>query len=351
MAQIAFQSRFDGWSARSAWAALLALFLGIVISTALPTSNIETRSAHQSARMTDPILYQNIAARVAEGENYYAAAANEHRAGHFPLRPFVTVRPPTLALINANLGPGLTRALLVTLIIAAILVWRRKLMHEHLPRPLFFGSLVAIAISTALIATPILAWFHESWAALLMAMSLALRRPNRVSLSILAGLAAVIIRETALPYLLLMLAIACWQRKWRETLGWSGAILIFAVLLSVHAAAVAVVVRPDDLQSQGWDGLGGWPLYVSAMSAATPLTLLPNCVAQVAIPLCLFGWAGWKSDTGLRAFGLIMGYATLVMVFARPDTFYWGLLMAPLLLAGGVLAIPSLITLVRIVTR
>ncbi len=52
---------------------------------------------------TDVDLYRSIAARVANGESYYFAAAAEHRAAQYPLYPFYTVRPPVLAWLGAGL--------------------------------------------------------------------------------------------------------------------------------------------------------------------------------------------------------------------------------------------------------
>ena len=45
---------------------------------------------------TDVRLYRDIADAVAAGRGYYPAAAAIQRAHHYPLRPFVTVRPPTM---------------------------------------------------------------------------------------------------------------------------------------------------------------------------------------------------------------------------------------------------------------
>ena len=114
-----------------------------------------------------------------------------------------------------------------------------------------------------------------------------------------------------------------------------------------HAQSVAAVVRPGDLASPGWQGLGGWSLYLFAMRQATSLALLPQSVAAAAIPLALFGWAAWRAPLGLRMTGLLCGYAAMLMLFARPDNFYWGLLMAPLLLAGLAFAPLSLMRLFR----
>ena len=46
-------------------------------------------------------LYRAIDARVAAGENYYEAAAEEHREFGIPTSPFVTIRTPVLAWTSA----------------------------------------------------------------------------------------------------------------------------------------------------------------------------------------------------------------------------------------------------------
>ena len=295
--------------------------------------------------MTDPALYQRVIDDVAAGQNYYDAVATEHRVGHFPLKPFVTVRLPTLALLSARLGPDVMRAMLVALIVMTVLAWRMALAKQNVPRPIVYGSVIMIAGSGAILALPVLGLFHESWAALLIALSLALRRSINVAASVALGLAALLVRETALPYALLMLALAAWDGRWREVAGWLSAILVFAAYLYLHALAVASVVKPDDLATQGWTGMGGWPLYLSTMAHSTPLAFLPQWVAAAVVPISLFGWAGWRSEIGLRGAGLLLGYGLMIALFARADTFYWGLLMTPLLLAGSVLAVPSLTAL------
>lgn len=68
------------------------------VAVAKPTS------AQFDGLVGDHALYARVAKRVEAGESYYAAAADEHRAGNYPLRPFVAVRLPALAYIVAALG-------------------------------------------------------------------------------------------------------------------------------------------------------------------------------------------------------------------------------------------------------
>jgi hypothetical protein len=211
-------------------------------------------------RKTDLTLYNKIIDRIAAGETYYSVAAQEQRAGNYPLRPFIVFRLPTLAL--------------------------------------------------------------------------AIYRPNRWWPSILAALIAVMIRETALPFALLMGALALWNRSWREALAWIGIVGLFALILALHAEQVAAVTLITDAQSPGWTNFSGWPFFVLAMRLTTALRGFPVWIAAPLIPLAMLGWASWRSRTGLAGFLLFCGYALIFMVLGRRDNFYWGLIVAPTFLLG-----------------
>ena len=45
---------------------------------------------------TDMMLYRDIVTAMQSGHGYYVAATDAQRAHHYPTRPFVTVREPTL---------------------------------------------------------------------------------------------------------------------------------------------------------------------------------------------------------------------------------------------------------------
>src|SRR5579859_5122621 len=51
----------------------------------------------------DIALHRALVNRVRAGENYETAAVAEHRAQGYPVRPFLTVRPPFLAMILSRL--------------------------------------------------------------------------------------------------------------------------------------------------------------------------------------------------------------------------------------------------------
>lgn len=326
-------TRLEGLS-RTMRIAIVALLLGLsTLSALLPETPLRVATTEQQRKTTDPELYRHIIARVAQGEPYYEAAAAEQRASGFPLRPFVTVRLPTLATLSAWLGSSGTVFALALLSFATILAWIVRL-HSEIPGWQGQLAMALVMVPCLMIVSPVIALFHESWAALLVALSLGLWRPGRWVSSLVIGLAACLFRETAAPFLLLMASAALLERRWREAMGWTGAIGLFVLILWVHVGEVAAVARPDDLTSPGWSGQGGWPLFVSAFTAATPLAALPAWLARLLIPLSLIGWALWKHPLALRVAGLCAGYAAMLMLFARPDTWYWALMPAPLFFAG-----------------
>jgi hypothetical protein len=348
MEKVTMKTRFDGMSVRSAMVAMSALVLVLVMSIFISAKPVQTALNNPDAHpgsMTDTMLYRNVIDGVRAGGGYYDVVATQHRLGEFPLTPFVTVRPPTLAWLSAALGESCTRLALIGLMMAATAAWFYRLrLNENLDPPAI-AMLVVMLVSTIILTSPVLLLFHETWAAVLIALSIALRTPQRYVLSIAIGFSAVMFRDLAVPYLLLMGFVAACEKRWREAFHWSLAIALVSVTLYFHANAVAAVVRPGDLASKGWNGLNGYAYFVAAMSKTTLLVIMPEFFARVIVPISLFGWMSWKSDCGLRVSGLLLGYATMLMTFARADNFYWGLLIAPLVLAGIGLAPTALLVL------
>jgi hypothetical protein len=296
---------------------------------------------------TDLMLYENIVAGVKGGGNYYAVAADALRAGSYPLRPFLTFRMPGLAVVLAALPDWAPRYLLYLLVLCVGVSWAARLKPE-LPRVapviafaiLLLGSLLAFFQAD-------LAAFHEIWAGLLVAWSLALRRPGRWIEAVAIALAAMLIRETATLYVLIMALFAWLEGERRESLGWIAALALFAVALGVHAYAVTGVTGPLDPASPGWAGLQGFGLFVKSLTLATALQMLPLWAGALLVGLALLGWAAWDDPLGARMIAILAAYAAVIGIFARLDTFYWGLMVAPVFLVGLVFVPDALHDLIR----
>ncbi len=341
-------SRFAAWSRWPARALLILVALLVaypLIQTAAPVPKVSGSVAEDRA---DVLLYDHIVDQVRAGGNYYRVAAKAQREGGYPLRPFVTMRPPTLAVLQATLPNRTAVSILFwTLLATTISAWAHRLRACALPMPRVILGTLLVAGGAATLTLPELLVWHEAWAALLIALSLALRSDRRFSASVGVGLAAVLIREIAIVYPLVMLGVALLERRWREAGAWTSIILVFAAFIAWHAMQVAAVVRPDDIASPGWAAAGGWRFVVTMLWLTGPWRVLPFWVASFGISLALLGWSGWRTATGARGALILGGYAIAFALFGRPDNFYWGFLVAPLLPLGLLMVPKALVDLSR----
>ena len=324
---------------------MLLLLAGLTVYAAIPHERAQDRL---SKTPDDSLIYGAILKRVEEGQNYYLAAAAEHRRWHAPLRPAQAFREPTLAWTLALLKTDAFRRLAMTgLLAATAIAMRRALDRTTIDPRLRTPGLLLQLTGLCIAAFPLSPLYHDIWAALLIALSLALYRPDRYAAAIVVGVAACLFRELALPYLGAMAAFALYERRWRELAGWCGGILVFLGLYAIHLVIAGRLYQPGDLISPGWLFFGGWDFVVEACRRNLALHLLPPWVAALAACLGLVGLAGWRDPWVSRVALVVGGYMGAFLVVGRPDTSYWGQLYAPLLPLGLVLAPAALADLWR----
>jgi hypothetical protein len=351
--------RFAGWARFPAQLLLLAVGLMLIAAALVPikAGKQETEvsgftdvvagkvnKAAERPRDDDLALYDRVIERIGKGENYYVVAAEEHRKAHYPLRPGVAVRLPTLAYLAAMLGdsgkgaevlvPGLLAAA-IALLVATLWAWWHRLADEGLgPRErrwamalMFYGASLGLNRYYFVL--------HELWAGMLLALAMGLHRPGKKWLGalLIAGL-ALAIREHVLPFVLLMAAMAFWRRDWKEGAAWTGLVLAFLAYMSWHLGQVAQQVLPSDVMGPAWLELRGLSGWLSTVVLSSNLRLLSHFIAGPLVVLMLLGWAGWKSPAGAFATLLYLGYGLAFMIAGRPDNFYWGAVIAPAMFIG-----------------
>lgn len=333
MSQASIPTRFENWSRAPALALLAALLALLAIAcwspAAAPAPKLRTSPAEQS----DLQLYCDIIAGVAGGRDYYEVAAEELRKGGYPLKPFFTFRLPTHASIYALVGERPMVMVVWALCLALILAWWIKL-RPHLPLPLLALAMFLLAGGLGGMLQPQTGLFHESWAALLLGMMIAVHRPDRFWPAVILGWAALMVRELALPMVLAMGGLALIEKRWREAAAWALAVTLFGIYLTLHAQWVSQVVLPGDPPSPGWSGLNGLQFALKSIAKVTFGIRLPDAIAIGLLILSLFGWASVKAGWALRATLLIAGYTAMLALLARSDTFYWALIPAPLAFVG-----------------
>lgn len=334
---LAAPSRFAGLGKARARGVLVLLGLGLLLAlTALVATGPAAVSSGGKTPddQSDVILYESIVDGIRHGGDYYTVAASALRAGDYPLRPFVTFRLPGLAQLQAHMPRPIVFICLYLLAFCTFTAWAIRLREA-------LSGWAPLAIGLALVAGGMMAFvqsdlwaFHEIWAGLLIALSLALRRPDRWLAAVAIGLIAMLIRETAALYALVMLGLAWRDGERREALGWAAALALFGVALAAHAFAVGAVTTPADPASPGWSGMHGPGFAAKALVLSTAVRLFPMAIAAPLVALALFGWAAWRDPLAVRVWATIALFGVLLALFARADTFYWALMIAPLALAG-----------------
>lgn len=332
-------SRYAGIAKARARAilAVFALLIGLcaLMPTSPPPPGQERAVAPRNAGESDLILYETITDGIRHGGNYYAVVARELRSRPgYPLRPFLTFRLPTLAVLQAALPPVAIFALMLLLAMGVTLAWGVRII-EALPQPAP-RAIAALMLGAGLFTfvQPALQASHEIWAALLIALSLALRRPGRWVEAVAIATMAMLIRETAALYVIMMMGIAWLEGHRREAIGWGVSLGVLAAAIAAHAWAVAQVTGPLDPVSDGWSGMNGFWFFVMTIRHATMLEAFPYTVAVPVVVVAMLGWTAWRSPLALRMAATIAIYAVLIAGFARLNNFYWGLMVAPVFLVG-----------------
>ncbi len=291
--------------------------------------------AAERPRDADLALYDRIIERIGRGENYYRAATDEQRKAHYPVRPGVAVRLPTLAYLDLVLGLPGQMAAAIALMLGTLWAWWLRLGEEPGGAPLQRIGTALMFVGGSLGLNRNYFVLHELWAGMLLALAFALHRPGRKwGAALLAAGLALAIRELCLPFVLLMAASALWRRDWKEGAAWSGLALVFVAVLAVHLHFVAQQIVPSDPPSPSWLALRGLPGWLSNVILSSNLRFLPHYLAGPLVLLAVLGWAGWKSPAGSFGALLFAGYGLAFMIAGRANNFYWGAAIAPALFIG-----------------
>ena len=331
---LATASRYAGRSPRRArWLLALLALLMLASLTSLVTPHAKSGpvdGASVTQAHNDELLYELVVDDLRHGTDYYVAAANALRAGDYPLRPFVTFRLPTLAILQSQMSQVASALLLYALSLLTLFAWWQRL-GDAIPRlaPRAFATLLVAAGMASAISAELVA-IHDIWAGLLIALSLAARRPGRWVTAVALGLSAMLIRELAVLYVAIMAAIALIEGEKREASGWIAAAGMFAIVIAFHASAVAAVVRPLDQPAPVWTAMLDFGFGIRSIVQTTALALAPSAIGALAGGLALAGWAAWRDPLATRALATLLGYLILLSFVGRTDTFSWAFLIAPI---------------------
>lgn len=336
--------RFAHWPVFQARLALFALLLLLTVSALVPIRESspapDTRppaasdNGSKPKRDRDLALYDRAIERIRNGENYYDFIVEEQRQDSYPVRPGLTVRLPTLAYIQAWLGETGQAVTALLLLLAILGAWWRRLGQEPGGQEQRLLMLMLLLLTAPLALNPYYFVLHELKAGLLLSLAFALHRPGKWGASLAVAALALAIREHALPFVLLMSAMAFWRRDWKEGAAWAALAGVFLVALAMHMQIIAAQALPSDRPSDPWlvmRGLHGW---LQNIVQSSPLHGLPDWLAGPLVVLSLAGWAGWRTPVGTFGTFLYLGYGVAFMLAGRADNFYWGTIVTPAMFMG-----------------
>ena len=285
----------------------------------------------------DPTLFGAVVARVRAGEAYYPAMGRELAAQGYPSGSPFNWRLPTLTRLQAALPTLRSSTFVLSAIgLAAVLIWLWSL--RRIPP-------VALMLTALLLVTslPLWPWFspssialHDLWAGQLILLTLALWACGRVSLSWVAGMMALAIREHVVVLVAVMCVAAMIEGRRREAAAWLAGAVAFGIFEFWHAAQLKPFMPAAHVSPPGWLAFGGWCFVLLTTRVNVLLLLVSGWWLAVLLPFALLGLFLWRSAVGRRVAATVVAYLAVFSVVGRPDNWYWGLLVAPLLPLGAV---------------
>lgn len=288
---------------------------------------------------SDVALYQAEVERIHNGETYYQAASAELTARGFPTRSVFNWRMPLpMWLIGKLPSINWAKCILVTLSLCLVILAFEVVSRDNdrsfgmaLSTVLMLSGPLLFSLLDNLLVMPVL------WAGILIALSATSYGVGRSTIGFLFGLSALFFRELALPYCMLCIALAFFQKRHKELFYWSVGLSAWMLFFAWHYWQVSMLIRPDAItQPQGWIRFGGAGFVLATAQMNAYLLLLPPWCTALFFSAAMIGFAGWHTDFGTR-----IGLTTCLYILAfacvgKDVNQYWGSLIAPLLCFGVV---------------
>lgn len=333
---------------RRAWAWVLVAVVGLAGATwcgshpyVAPPRAGNTTAGGLSA---DLALYRDLVADVQQGLGYHEAARIRIPRYGFPLRSPLNWRLPTTTWLLASL-PSLTwgRVLLAGLSLGVLLLaWHGEMYHGRVVEAGWLVGLWAGVLGWALDEYAFLA--QEPWAATFLAGALACHQLGERNerwqwFSAACGTAALLIRELALPFCLVMALDHGCRQRWRAATLWTIGILLFAGYYAWHLRCVQTqwalggVIGEAGLDQ--WWRLGGLGFVLRTLRMNVWLFAAPAWLLWLYLVLAGWGLARARDTTSNAAGWSVALYVLAFALAGRPENMYWGLVPAPLLAWGA----------------
>ncbi|WP_066644520.1 hypothetical protein [Sphingomonas sp. CCH16-B10] len=262
----------------------LGIVLAVMLCCLLLAGVSPPENVGAAAGARDAIeLNQSITDAMRGGESYYPVTARRLREAGLPLRPFTAFHLPTLNVLHAAVPADLVRMAYWLVAGLAGFAWAYRLQAAFRARLGLFTAMALLASGLTLFTISDLHLWPEAWAGTLIALSMARWRPGRAVEAAGYATMALMIRELAALYPIVM---------------------ALAALHSSSTASAAI----------------GFPLLL----------------------LVTIGWSEWQDPLGVRVAALAVLLLVVIALFAPAGAVHWAAIATPVLLVGGAF-LPDLI--------
>lgn len=306
--------------------ALVVALYGMRARSARPDS-----PTHAPGRANDATTYHRTIARLRAGEPYYLAVGSELRNGRYPTAPVFNWRTPLWYETVAHLSIPLAQGLLALMGLLAV-IWAG---HR--------GVLAAVMMIGAMLPTlvPGSVVFPEIGCGVLIALSAGCYERDSRWAGTLCGIAAVFVRELAVPYAVVCGVCAYRRKEWWL---WVAGGIAYTVYFGVHVWRVLPLETMSEVsQPHGWLFAHDASFLVSTLRMYSPLARAPQPIAALALGIGLIGLSAPSLSSQVR-WGLA-AYLGLFTIAGQPFDTYWGYVVCGLW-AYAFAAVPEAVTCV-----
>jgi hypothetical protein len=290
----------------------------------------------------DIVLFRAVVDRMRAGEPYYATMRDELIHRGYPTASLFNWRPPITFILMAR-APAAVHALMLGLGLVALAATVRVFRGQP-----HYAKVVAVFFVLGSAVLPFLPidglYLPELWAGILLLLSTLAYSLRAFRIAVCCAVAAVCARELAMPYVLVCMAIALYERRMRELRWYVAGLAIFAAYYVGHLAAARTYIHPGDMShTYSWVSFGGWPFVVSLAAVGGWHILFPRWTGAIGAALVASSlWS--KADRRVKIMAAV--YPALFCVVGQPFNNSWGLLVGPawgLASAYGVLGVLQLL--------
>jgi hypothetical protein len=286
------------------------------------------------ATAPDLQLYREVVAEVRTGRNYYDVARERIPKFGFPIRSPLNWRLPTYAWIFLFApSPAWIQAAIVLLSLAALTM--AFVAEKRRSGPI--GAIVVVLLLVGVVRWSLdgeAFYAQEIWAATLILISVSAYALGWRGTAIVAGLAALMFRELALPYCAAAAVLALYHRRWFDAGAWTAGIALFFAFLTWHVLQVHAQLQGlgeaggTDLMQ--WLRLGGLDFVLLTTRMNGLLFAAPAVLLWLYLLASLIGLSTRTDEASQIACFAALLYVLAFAIVGRPENFYWGLMVAPL---------------------